>query len=119
MGGIVCRARHLHGALVFQDIKRESASDFATSEASRPQNRHLNRYRDVYPYDHSRVRLDGLDATDYINASLVKVSCSGQHSFSYFGACPTLFCTVKPGQRSVLPRFRENDSSVVPSSVGL
>ena len=56
-----------------QDIKRESAQDLSTCEASRPQNRHLNRYRDVYPYDHSRVCLDGLPETDYINASLVKV----------------------------------------------
>lgn len=43
------------------------------SEASRPENRSLNRYRDVYPYDHSRVKLEQAD-TDYINASLVKVS---------------------------------------------
>lgn len=33
----------------------------------------LNRYRDVYPYDHSRVILNGHGDTDYINASLVEV----------------------------------------------
>ena len=31
------------------------------------------RYRDVYPYDHSRVPLSNVAATDYINASLVSV----------------------------------------------
>ena len=29
------------------------------------------RYRDVYPYDHSRVPLTSVPTTDYINASLV------------------------------------------------
>ncbi len=58
-----------------QDIRRDSVHhDFTTVEASRPQNRHLNRYRDVYPYDHSRVKLRDHSPTDYINASLVKVS---------------------------------------------
>ena len=31
------------------------------------------RYRDVYPYDHSRVSLSSVTNTDYINASLVTV----------------------------------------------
>ena len=31
------------------------------------------RYRDVYPYDHSRVGVEGVPSTDYVNASLVKV----------------------------------------------
>ena len=43
-------------------------------EASKAENRDLNRYRDVYPYDHSRVKLESCAETDYINASLVKVS---------------------------------------------
>ena len=33
----------------------------------------LSRYRDVYPYDHSRVPLSNVSSTDYINASLVSV----------------------------------------------
>jgi len=48
--------------------------DFPSGEASKPLNRALNRYRDVYPYDHSRIKLQGwMQDTDYINASLVKV----------------------------------------------
>ena len=60
---------------IFQQIRRDSINhDHTTIEASKPENRHLNRYRDVYPYDHSRVNIWDCDDTDYINASLVQVS---------------------------------------------
>lgn len=49
------------------------AHNFSSVEAGKAENRELNRYRDVYPYDHSRVTIRDLAATDYINASLVKV----------------------------------------------
>lgn len=48
-------------------------NDYTNIEASKPENRCLNRYRDVYPYDHSRVVLQDCVDTDYINASLVQV----------------------------------------------
>lgn len=41
-------------------------------ESNRPNNRRLNRYRDVNPYDHSRIVLKRGD-TDYINANLVRM----------------------------------------------
>jgi len=46
---------------------------FTTLESERSQNRGLNRYRDVNPYDHSRIVLRR-GSVDYINANLVKVS---------------------------------------------
>lgn len=46
---------------------------FTTSESKRQQNRGLNRYGDVNPYDHSRIVLKR-GTVDYINANLVKVS---------------------------------------------
>lgn len=46
---------------------------YTTLESDRPQNRGLNRYRDVNPYDHSRIVLKR-GTIDYINANLVKVS---------------------------------------------
>jgi len=46
---------------------------FTTTEASKFENKGLNRYRDVYPFDHSRVLLTNVPTTDYINASLVQV----------------------------------------------
>ncbi|XP_020807612.1 tyrosine-protein phosphatase non-receptor type 61F isoform X1 [Drosophila serrata] len=45
---------------------------FSTSESERHQNRGLNRYRDVNPYDHSRIVLKR-GSVDYINANLVKM----------------------------------------------
>lgn len=48
---------------------------FTTLESERSQNRGLNRYRDVNPYDHSRIILKR-GKVDYINANLVKVSCT-------------------------------------------
>ena len=59
---------------LFQQVKRDSMNnDYTNIEASKPENRSLNRYRDVYPYDHSRVVLQDCVDTDYINASLVQV----------------------------------------------
>ncbi|XP_041987144.1 tyrosine-protein phosphatase non-receptor type 61F-like isoform X2 [Aricia agestis] len=45
---------------------------YTCTEAKKPQNRPLNRYRDVNPYDHSRVILKRCEG-DYINANLVKM----------------------------------------------
>lgn len=53
-------------------------SSYSSKEASKLDNKHLNRYRDVYPYDHSRVPLSNVSNTDYINASLVTVESLGR-----------------------------------------
>ncbi|KMY96810.1 tyrosine-protein phosphatase non-receptor type 61F isoform X1 [Drosophila simulans] len=45
---------------------------FSTSESERHTNRGLNRYRDVNPYDHSRIVLKR-GSVDYINANLVQL----------------------------------------------
>ncbi|XP_017060011.1 tyrosine-protein phosphatase non-receptor type 61F isoform X2 [Drosophila ficusphila] len=45
---------------------------FSTSESERHTNRGLNRYRDVNPYDHSRIVLKR-GPVDYINANLVRL----------------------------------------------
>jgi len=58
---------HLYTQICIESRNKE----FAAVEALKPENKHLNRYRDVYPYDHSRVPLTTVSATDYINASLV------------------------------------------------
>ncbi|XP_064598724.1 tyrosine-protein phosphatase non-receptor type 2-like [Liolophura sinensis] len=62
--------------VVFQRIKNESSinhTDFSIKEARKPENRTRNRYRDVSPYDHSRVVL-GKGGNDYINASLIEAT---------------------------------------------
>ncbi|XP_068426691.1 tyrosine-protein phosphatase non-receptor type 2a [Clinocottus analis] len=56
---------------LFNEI-RNQASDYSYKVAKLPANRNLNRYRDVSPFDHSRVKLENSE-NDYINASLVMV----------------------------------------------
>uniref|UniRef100_A0A3P9P5G3 Tyrosine-protein phosphatase non-receptor type n=1 Tax=Poecilia reticulata TaxID=8081 RepID=A0A3P9P5G3_POERE len=56
---------------LYNDI-RNQAIEYPYKVAKLPMNRNLNRYRDVSPYDHSRVKLENAD-NDYINASLVAV----------------------------------------------
>ncbi|CAG5132755.1 unnamed protein product [Candidula unifasciata] len=61
---------------VFQRLKNESSlaslgEHFSTKVARDPDNRRKNRYRDVSPYDHSRVKLSG--ESEYINASFIEV----------------------------------------------
>ncbi|KAL6099716.1 ptpn2 [Pungitius sinensis] len=49
---------------------RNQSHECSYKVAKYPENRNRNRYRDVSPFDHSRVKLEGAD-NDYINASLV------------------------------------------------
>ncbi|XP_006881696.1 PREDICTED: tyrosine-protein phosphatase non-receptor type 1-like [Elephantulus edwardii] len=58
-------------AAIYQDIRHE-ASDFPCKVAKLPRNKNRNRYRDVSPFDHSRIKLHQED-NDYINASLIKM----------------------------------------------
>ncbi|EPY88330.1 Tyrosine-protein phosphatase, non-receptor type 1-like protein [Camelus ferus] len=58
-------------AAIYQDIRHE-ASDFPCRVAKLPKNKNRNRYRDVSPFDHSRIKLHQED-NDYINASLIKM----------------------------------------------
>uniref|UniRef100_A0A0B7ABK9 protein-tyrosine-phosphatase n=1 Tax=Arion vulgaris TaxID=1028688 RepID=A0A0B7ABK9_9EUPU len=57
----------------FQKIKNETSvnEDLTTKRAKEPENRYKNRYKDVNPYDHSRVVLSATN--DYINASHIEV----------------------------------------------
>ncbi|KAM9493832.1 tyrosine-protein phosphatase non-receptor type 2 isoform 2-T2 [Clarias gariepinus] len=51
---------------------RNQSQECPYKVAKYPENRNRNRYRDVSPFDHSRVKL-GTSDNDYINASLVPV----------------------------------------------
>ncbi|XP_060593890.1 tyrosine-protein phosphatase non-receptor type 1-like [Ruditapes philippinarum] len=64
----------------YQIIKNEASmisinEKLSVGEARKPENRSKNRYRDVSPYDHSRVVLQRVPEgdSDYINASIIKV----------------------------------------------
>lgn len=64
-------SKNLWRSLYTQICIESRNNDFTAVEALKPENKQLNRYRDVYPYDHSRVPLSNVCNTDYINASLV------------------------------------------------
>lgn len=58
-------------ALVYQKIGLECQRyGYTLNEAKKPQNKPLNRYRDVNPFDHTRVVLKRCER-DYINANYV------------------------------------------------
>ncbi|GAB6026912.1 hypothetical protein CHUAL_013556 [Chamberlinius hualienensis] len=58
---------------LYQLIRTQSSQcDYSIREAKKAENKNLNRYRDVSPYDHSRVKLLRGDK-DYINASRLDV----------------------------------------------
>ncbi|XP_058987548.1 tyrosine-protein phosphatase non-receptor type 61F isoform X1 [Musca domestica] len=62
---------------LYQEIRERCEREanekhFCTSESEKSHNRCLNRYRDVNPYDHSRIILHR-GSVDYINANLVKM----------------------------------------------
>lgn len=52
-----------------------------------------NRYNNIWPYDHSRVRLQGLpsDGCDYINASHVKAAWTNKHYIATQAPMPATF----------------------------
>lgn len=56
---------------IYQEIRQQSC-ELPCKVAKLPENKTRNRYRDVSPFDHSRIHLQ-LDTNDYINASLITV----------------------------------------------
>lgn len=59
--------------MFLQHIRQESAkTEHSLDEAKKSDNKLLNRYRDVNPFDHSRVILSKADY-NYINASHIPV----------------------------------------------
>ncbi|XP_054721198.1 tyrosine-protein phosphatase non-receptor type 1-like isoform X2 [Uloborus diversus] len=73
---------------IFQEIRNESNNlPYIIKDAKKVENKNLNRYRDVNPFDHSRVRLQRGDK-DYINASLVTVSSADRSYILTQGPLP-------------------------------
>nr|XP_032834877.1 tyrosine-protein phosphatase non-receptor type 1-like isoform X1 [Petromyzon marinus]XP_032834878.1 tyrosine-protein phosphatase non-receptor type 1-like isoform X2 [Petromyzon marinus] len=72
---------------IFNEIKEQSRA-FPYKVAKRQENRLRNRYRDVSPYDHSRVRLEH-GVNDYINASLMHVEAAQRRYILTQGPLPS------------------------------
>ena len=77
-----------HRLRLHSDIYRE----LETEEARHPRNRDFNRYRDVSPYDHTRVKLDNCGPKNkrgYINGSFVEVPQAGRKYILAQGPLPS------------------------------
>ncbi|KAJ0036257.1 hypothetical protein NQD34_004934 [Periophthalmus magnuspinnatus] len=72
---------------IYQDIRQQSC-DLPCKVAKLPENKTRNRYRDVSPFDHSRIHLQ-LGANDYINASLITVEEAQRKYILTQGPLPT------------------------------
>ncbi|XP_057161868.1 tyrosine-protein phosphatase non-receptor type 2 isoform X4 [Ursus arctos] len=75
---------------LYLEIRNES-HDYPHRVAKFPENRNRNRYRDVSPYDHSRVKLQNAD-NDYINASLVDIEEAQRSYILTQGPLPNTGC---------------------------
>ncbi|XP_065674543.1 tyrosine-protein phosphatase non-receptor type 22 isoform X4 [Hydra vulgaris] len=81
----------------FQLIKQQALEDrkkIPSIEGAKEVNKHKNRYKDILPYDYSRVVLpkeDSKDGSDYINANFIK---DGSGNVSYIAAQAPMATTV-------------------------
>ncbi|XP_031221804.1 tyrosine-protein phosphatase non-receptor type 2 isoform X1 [Mastomys coucha] len=75
---------------LYLEIRNES-HDYPHRVAKFPENRNRNRYRDVSPYDHSRVKLQSTE-NDYINASLVDIEEAQRSYILTQGPLPNTCC---------------------------
>ncbi|XP_036387694.1 tyrosine-protein phosphatase non-receptor type 1-like [Megalops cyprinoides] len=64
------------------------SSELPFKHAKLPENKGRNRYKDVSPFDHSRIRLQ-LGTNDYINASLIPMKEAGRSYILTQGPLPT------------------------------
>ncbi|XP_047451289.1 tyrosine-protein phosphatase non-receptor type 22 [Mugil cephalus] len=63
------------GRLKSQSIKYRTDKTYTTKAAEKQENIKKNRYKDIVPFDHSRVKLSlatSKNSTDYINANFIK-----------------------------------------------
>ncbi|XP_048096523.1 tyrosine-protein phosphatase non-receptor type 1 [Alosa alosa] len=79
---------------IYQEIRQQS-SELPCRVAKLQENKNRNRYRDVSPFDHSRIRLQQ-GSNDYINASLIAMEeaqrsyilTQGHHPVADWGPLP-------------------------------
>ncbi|XP_037937457.1 tyrosine-protein phosphatase corkscrew [Teleopsis dalmanni] len=65
----------------FESLQQDSRDTFSRNEGYKLENRNKNRYRNILPYDHTRVKLIDIDrniaGTEYINANYIRLAtCS-------------------------------------------
>ena len=63
----------------FESLQQQECKQlYSRKEGQKPENRNKNRYKNILPFDHTRVILrdtdPGIPGSDYINANLISVS---------------------------------------------
>lgn len=98
--------------LIWQDLK-EVGREQTCSAAELPVNRGKNRFTNILPYDHSRVKLlptDDEEGSDYINANYMPVCKKCWLDIKY------LVCKVKYGCKN-FTNVRESTSAYIETSL--
>lgn len=78
----------LSNKVAFGEVEQDAKIKIAGIEKG-----NKNRYNNIWPYEHSRVKLEGLheDACDYVNASHVKSAWSSKRYIATQGPIPATF----------------------------
>ncbi|XP_065362731.1 tyrosine-protein phosphatase corkscrew isoform X4 [Calliphora vicina] len=68
----------------FEALQQDSRDIFSRNEGYKMENRNKNRYRNILPYDHTRVKLNDVDHTlagaEYINANYIRLPTDGEQN---------------------------------------
>ncbi|XP_044741677.1 tyrosine-protein phosphatase corkscrew [Chrysoperla carnea] len=70
----------------FESLQQQECKQlFSRSEGSKPENRNKNRYKNILPFDHTRVKLRGQDeGFEYINANYIQNSEDRDSSYKVY-----------------------------------
>ncbi|XP_030382645.1 tyrosine-protein phosphatase corkscrew isoform X2 [Scaptodrosophila lebanonensis] len=95
----------------FESLQQDSRDIFSRKEGYKQENRLKNRYRNILPYDHTRVKLQDTDrntpGAEYINANYIRhptdsdqysISSSSESLNSSVPSCPA--CTAAQTQKN-------------------
>ncbi|XP_016948513.1 tyrosine-protein phosphatase corkscrew isoform X3 [Drosophila biarmipes] len=95
----------------FESLQQDSRDTFSRNEGYKQENRLKNRYRNILPYDHTRVKLldveNSVAGAEYINANYIRLptdgdlynmSSSSESLNSSVPSCPA--CTAAQTQRN-------------------
>ncbi|XP_055962814.1 tyrosine-protein phosphatase non-receptor type 6 isoform X2 [Sorex fumeus] len=101
----------------FESLQKQEAKNlYQRTEGQRPENKSKNRYKNILPFDHSRVVLQGRDSnivgSDYINANYVKNQLLGpdDNAKTYIASQGCLDATVNDFWQMV---WQENTRVIV------
>ncbi|TDG41413.1 hypothetical protein AWZ03_012169 [Drosophila navojoa] len=111
----------------FESLQQDSRDTFERVEGYRDANRLKNRYRNILPYDHTRVKLQDVESNavgaEYINANYIRLptdgdlynmSSSSESLNNTVASCPA--CTAAQTQRNC-PNCQQQNKTCVQCAV--